>query len=258
MSNDILIKAISNFKQKYTGGTVPIHGKEYVLGATKIALARQALGSELDIVTKVIQQDDKQVMMQADIYISGKHVATGTAQEFRAASRINQTSYVENCETSAIGRALASAGFAGSEFASADELVNALGQQKNLKTTGRKSDGAQNSRAVSTDGAQKSAGKLIGRWDSFEDTVGFGKHRNVRWIDVPQDYLIWIVDKATKVPDGAIEMAKGTLDLLESKVADPTTDPFPEDANSDPNDMVKKLTEKFDAKNTELEEALPF
>ena len=185
-------------------------------------------------------------------------VYTGHAYEKLGATPINSTSALENCETSAIGRALASAGFAGSEFASADELVNALGQQKNLKTTGRKSDGAQNSRAVSTDGAQKSAGKLIGRWDSFEDTVGFGKHRNVRWIDVPQDYLIWIVDKATKVPDGAIEMAKGTLDLLESKVADPTTDPFPEDANSDPNDMVKKLTEKFDAKNTELEEALPF
>ena len=48
------------------------------------------------------------------------------------------------------------------------------------------------------------------------------------------------------------------ISALESKVADPTTDPFPEDANSDPKDMVKKLTEKFDAKNTELEEALPF
>ena len=129
MSNDILIKAISNFKQKYTGGTVPIHGKEYVLGATKIALARQALGSELDIVTKVIQQDDKQVMMQADIYISGKHVATGTAQEFRAASRINQTSYVENCETSAISRGLSMCGFINDSVASAEEVGIAVANQ---------------------------------------------------------------------------------------------------------------------------------
>ena len=129
MSDDILIKAITNFKKNYKGGTVPIHGKEYVLGATKIALARQTLGSELDIVTKVIQQDDKQVMMQADIYISGKHVATGTAQEFRAASRINQTSYVENCETSAVGRALSMCGLTNSSLGSAEEVGIAISNQ---------------------------------------------------------------------------------------------------------------------------------
>ena len=124
-----LIKTIANFKKNYKGGTVPIHGKEYVLGATKIALARQTLGSELDIVTKVIQQDDKQVMMQADIYISGKHVATGTAQEFRAASRINQTSYVENCETSAVARALSMCGLVNNSVGSAEEVGIAISNQ---------------------------------------------------------------------------------------------------------------------------------
>ena len=127
--DDKLIKTINNFKQKYTGGVVPIHGKEYVLGSTKIALARQTLGSELDIVTKVIQQDDKQVMMQADIYISGKHVATGTAQEFRAASRINQTSYVENCETSCVARALSMCGLTNNSIASAEEVGIAISNQ---------------------------------------------------------------------------------------------------------------------------------
>ena len=129
MSDDKLIKTINNFKQKYTGGVVPIHGKEYVLGSTKIALARQTLGSELDIVTKVIQQDDKQVMMQADIFISGKHVATGTAQEFRAASRINQTSYVENCETSCVARALSMCGLTNDSVASAEEVGIAIANQ---------------------------------------------------------------------------------------------------------------------------------
>ena len=135
MSDDKLIKAINNFKQKYTGGVVPTHGKEYVLGSTKIALARQTLGSELDIVTKVIQQDDKQVMMQADIFISGKHVATGTAQEFRAASRINQTSYVENCETSAVARALSMCGLTNDSIASAEEVGIAIANQSKELTT---------------------------------------------------------------------------------------------------------------------------
>ena len=129
MSDDKLIKAINNFQKKYTGGVVPIHGKEYVLGSTKIALARETLGSELNIVTEVIFQDDKQVMMKADIYISGNHIATGTAQEFRAASRINQTSYVENCETSAVGRALSMCGLTNSSVGSAEEVGIAIANQ---------------------------------------------------------------------------------------------------------------------------------
>ena len=129
MSDDKLIKTINNFKKKYTGGVVPIHGKEYVLGSTKIALARETLGSELNIVTEVIFQDDKQVMMKADIYISGNHIATGTAQEFRASSRINQTSYVENCETSAVGRALSMCGLTNSSVGSAEEVGIAIANQ---------------------------------------------------------------------------------------------------------------------------------
>jgi len=129
MSDDKLIKTINDFKKNFKGGTVPIHGKEYVLGATKIALARRNLGTELDIVTKVIHQDDKQVMMQADIFISGKHVATGTGQEFRAASRINQTSYVENCETSCISRALSMCGLVNDSVASAEEVGIAIANQ---------------------------------------------------------------------------------------------------------------------------------
>jgi deoxycytidylate deaminase len=56
-------------------------------------------------------------------------IATGHAEEKRKASQINSTSALENCETSAIGRALAGAGFGGSEFASANEVQNAIQQQ---------------------------------------------------------------------------------------------------------------------------------
>ena len=51
-------------------------------------------GRILDISkkTKIIFHDKEQVTMQADIYIEGKHVATGTANELKAGSRINTTS----------------------------------------------------------------------------------------------------------------------------------------------------------------------
>jgi hypothetical protein len=68
--------------------------------------------------------------MQARIYNTEcRCIATGHAEEFRAASQINSTSALENAETSAIGRALAAAGWGGTEFASANEVQNAIHQQ---------------------------------------------------------------------------------------------------------------------------------
>lgn len=46
---------------------------------------------------------------------SETHLASGHAEEVRGQGNVNRTSHVENCETSAIGRALANAGIAGSD-----------------------------------------------------------------------------------------------------------------------------------------------
>jgi hypothetical protein len=46
----------------------------------------------------------------------GNMIATGYAEEVRGAGNVNRTSHVENCETSAIGRALANCGMAGSDM----------------------------------------------------------------------------------------------------------------------------------------------
>lgn len=63
-------------------------------------------------------------------------IATGTAQESQDANMINKTSYIENCETSAIGRALGMAGIGiDGGIASADEMQNALKQQEQLENT---------------------------------------------------------------------------------------------------------------------------
>jgi hypothetical protein len=56
-------------------------------------------------------------------------LATGYAEERRDSTTINKTSALENCETSAIGRALAAYGYAGTEYASADEVAQAVRQQ---------------------------------------------------------------------------------------------------------------------------------
>ena len=78
--------------------------------------------------------------INAENYLTDTVVlATGTAQEKESSSFINQTSYIENCETSAIGRALGIAGFGiDTSIASAEEVQNAMANQEtksNKKTT---------------------------------------------------------------------------------------------------------------------------
>lgn len=59
--------------------------------------------------------------------------ATGYAQEKESTSYINKTSYVENCETSAWGRALGNLGIGiDTSVASADEVLNAVNNQVDL------------------------------------------------------------------------------------------------------------------------------
>lgn len=61
----------------------------------------------------------------------GKTLATGIAYEKEGSNYINKTSYIENAETSAVGRALGFAGFGiAASIASADEVMHAIEQQE--------------------------------------------------------------------------------------------------------------------------------
>jgi hypothetical protein len=114
-------------------GFVNIHGKEYKTVAKRVQEFREQY-KDHTILTEIVQIDEEKCVMKASICRSledgnGTVLATGHGCEFKASSQINRTSYVENCETSAIGRALACFGLGGTEFASADEVANAIHQQ---------------------------------------------------------------------------------------------------------------------------------
>ena len=113
-----------------SNGIVNIRGKEYKTVALRVAEFR-ANFPDHSLITEIVKIDDEQCIIKAFVAKDGAIIATGHAQEFRKASQINGTSYVENCETSAIGRALACLGIGGTEFASANEVVNAIHQQNN-------------------------------------------------------------------------------------------------------------------------------
>ena len=111
-------------------GIVNIHGKEYKTVAKRVDEFRKDHKTDMSIITSIIVADEKTVVMKAEISDKeGRIIATGFAEEKRDASTINKTSALENCETSAIGRALANFGLGGGEYASADEVANAISQQ---------------------------------------------------------------------------------------------------------------------------------
>lgn len=56
-------------------------------------------------------------------------LGAGTAYEKEGSTYINKTSYIENCETSSVGRALGMAGFGNTSVASADEVQRAISAQ---------------------------------------------------------------------------------------------------------------------------------
>lgn len=113
--------------------TINIKGKEYAEVNQRVKAFR-TLYPEGFITTEILCREGGLCIIRATVghYTDGKSVilATGTAYEKEGSSQINRTSYIENCETSAVGRALGIAGFGiDTSIASADEMNNALLQQ---------------------------------------------------------------------------------------------------------------------------------
>ena len=113
-------------------GQINIHGKVYETVALRLKKFWERY-PEYSIQTILIQADDTRIIMKATILDdSHKLCATGHAEEFRNRGQINRTSALENCETSAVGRALAFLGLGGTEIRSAEEMQNAVLQQEEM------------------------------------------------------------------------------------------------------------------------------
>lgn len=109
--------------------TTAIKGKEYAQVNQRIKAFRMVFPDGF-IRTSIIHMEDGVVVMRAEVGIDDEVLGTGTAYEVESSSMINRTSYIENCETSAVGRALGMMGF-GIEMAvaSAEEMETALANQ---------------------------------------------------------------------------------------------------------------------------------
>jgi len=98
-------------------------GKRYTMVQDRVLVWRRCFGLDHGVETQVTRDDGEIIQIRCIIRdVSGRELADGWAEEVRGSSNVNKTSALENCETSALGRALAKLGLHGGEFASANEM----------------------------------------------------------------------------------------------------------------------------------------
>lgn len=117
--------------------TIDIKGKKYVTVNERLIYFREKY-ENFALVSEIVELTDDRVVIKASVIESNGFVwATGHAYEDKDSTFINKTSFIENCETSAWGRALANFGIGIEEsVASADEVINAKNNNEEKPTMG--------------------------------------------------------------------------------------------------------------------------
>ena len=116
-------------------------------------------------------------------------LGTGTAYEKENSTFINKTSYIENCETSAVGRALGMAGFGiDTSVASAEEVQNAMNNQEPTLE------------------------------EAEEYQLTFGKHKGLTIKELPEEYIDWLLGNSKdEYVLKCIELVTGKRPLTEDE-----------------------------------------
>ena len=159
--------------------TTDIKGKDYAEVNQRIKAFRMVYPTGT-IETEMISNENgicifkAKVGFTSTIFDDGKVrteytlLGTGTAYEKEDSSFINKTSYIENCETSAVGRALGMCGFGiDVSVASAEEVQNAIQNQEVTKEEA----------------------------DNY--VLSFGKHKGKKLNEVPKEYIEWMLGNST-------------------------------------------------------------
>ena len=196
-----------------------VRGKNYAEVAQRVQAFRKLIPGGY-ITTDIISNENGIVYMKAEAgyYENGQRVmlATGYAFERQDASNINKTSFIENCETSAVGRALGFIGL-GSEksIASAEEVDNAIKTQEAIEN------------GTIADPVKPKAEKVVKKHETKPATVSVAKVvpdtnpvleylanerinlKNARGISAEENAAIWakqveVLKNAKRIPNKAL------------------------------------------------------
>lgn len=122
--------------------TIDLKGKEYAMVNQRIKAFRMVY-PEGTIETEMLSNENGVAVFKATVKNIEIVLGTGHAYEKEGSSFINKTSYIENAESSAIGRALGMCGFGiDTSVASYEEVANAMANQETPTKDATKPDKA--------------------------------------------------------------------------------------------------------------------
>ena len=125
--------------------TTAIQGKDYAEVNQRIKAFRMVYPTGT-IATAMLSNENGVCVFSASVGYTNEEgtyipLGSGTAYEKENSTFINKTSYIENCETSAVGRALGMCGFGiDTSVASAEEVQNAIANQDAPQTAPKADD----------------------------------------------------------------------------------------------------------------------
>ena len=171
--------------------TTDVKGKQYAEVNQRIKAFRM-LYPDGTIETELVSIGDGMCIMRAKVYANNEHglrtlLGTGTAYEKENSTFINKTSYIENCETSAVGRALAMCGIGiDTSIASKEEVENAIKQQEDEAEAEK-----EKAKVMATIKKIMVAKKVLPN----EVSEHFGKNSADMNIDELKDVITWLEEK---------------------------------------------------------------
>ena len=162
-----------------TKGVPQKGGKKYTQVQDRMDVFRKHVGTTYGIQTFLVVDDGKRVVMKAIIKdLEGTIIGSGYAEEIRGQGYVNKTSCMENAETSSVGRALASLGLSGGEYASANEMDTA---QRNERASNLPVSEQKGGKSTRTNQDLKEA---IQRQENAKYTLSYPGNKSGRYEDL--------------------------------------------------------------------------
>ena len=198
-------------------------GKMYTQVVHRMEAFRQIFGLEFGTDTTVLVDDGHRVVVKAIITNeNGMVIGSGMAEEIRGEGHVNKTSALENCETSAVGRALASIGLSGGEYASANEM-DAVGRKEQNLTSQAGNSSAQGSPPPSASVSAPPSEPAVEKGDEESDRQLYmyiaDQLQGMRTKKFVEQYFLEMKPKIKEVRERSEERAQHLLDLFQKRIA---------------------------------------
>jgi len=197
---------------------VSIDGNPYVTVHERLQMVHTN-HEKVSIETEIVSIDERSVTVKAVLKINGE-VYTAHASEVFGSTEINETSALENAETSAVGRALAFAGYGiTGSVASADEVIAAKKRQPGKSPGNGKRNGNGNGNKPASPAQRSTLEKLLSNHlitsDEHSRIVDLLNEPDLKMTDA-KAALDYFLGKSEKQGDAWIKVSSGVLDVRQA------------------------------------------